>query len=188
MMRRPGVTLVELIVVITTMAVMAFVIVTMYFASTEVAKGQSTGSAVQLENFFGQGRMRTLLQDASSVVVSATLSGTLYTTDGDTVVFTVPSVDAADNLVSGAVDTVVIEYTGSAPNAYIRAIVAPHASSARPASDSRLAGSVDALQFRYSDATVTEAHYVDVTLRTRAVSGNHSARSTTESRIVLRNT
>lgn len=186
-MNHRGVTLVELLVSLAVMVIMGFTMTTLYLASEKVAKRESVGSFVQTENIFGQQRLRDALSDGTAIIPSVIIAGTTYTTDEQTLVFHVPSINASGDIVTSTWDTYVVTLQGSTPSAQLILRVQPDAASSRPAQTSILAANVADLRIRYETATSLASTKVSVTLRTTKTDGQATRQFTTDAITVMRN-
>jgi len=186
-MKRHGTTLVELLVTMSVLAVVGFLMVTMYFTTERVRQGESLGSFVQTENIFGQQRIRDALSDGASIAQTVTIDGTVYTTGPQTLVFRVPSVNASGDSIANTWDTSVITLEGIAPAARIILLVQPDAASSRPRATTNLASSIDDLRIRYESISSNTSTKVNVTIRTLKTVGSNSRRFTTDTATILRN-
>lgn len=186
-MNRRGTTLVELLVSLAVLVVVGFLVAMMYFTTEKVRQNEATGSFVQLENIFGQQRLRDALSDASSIATQVTIDGTTYTTSAQTLVFKVPSINAAGDIIVNTWDTSVITLTGTPPTALLVILVAPDPASSRASMTSILATSVDDLRIRYESVSGTSSTKVSVTLRTLKTSNGTTRRFTTDAVTTLRN-
>ncbi|MFA6588671.1 MAG: hypothetical protein WCT08_06455 [Patescibacteria group bacterium] len=186
-MKNHGVSIVEMIISITILGVISFIMVTIFFASDRVTKGQQIGSTIQTENIFGQNMMRKNLKDATGILTNVTIDAITYTTNEQNLVFKVPSINASGDIINSTWDTFVYTSSGTYPTAQVKLLISPDASSSRPASSQVMVSLVDNLQFRYNSNTISDISYVDITLRTKKTEGEHSRRFTTETRVTLRN-
>ncbi|MCM8812979.1 MAG: prepilin-type N-terminal cleavage/methylation domain-containing protein [Candidatus Omnitrophica bacterium] len=80
------------------------------------------------------------------VAASCSISGTTYTTGDDTLVLSVPAIDATNTIIDGTFDFIVYRLTAAVP-AQLERIVSPAAASARPADNHIQANNVVSLTF-----------------------------------------
>jgi hypothetical protein len=186
-MNRRGTTLVELLISIAVLVVVGFLVAAMYITTERVRKSEATGSTVQLENIFGQQRLRDALNDAASIATTVTIGGTTYTTGAQTLIFKVPSIDAGGDIIANTWDTSVVTLTGTPPTAHLVLLVEPDAASSRASATKILATSVDDLRIRYDSVSGTSSTKVSVTLRTLQTISGATRRFTTDTVTTLRN-
>ena len=135
------------------------------------------------------GDARSALDDIDNYVRSAyriVLYYTSYSTDGDTLILQIPSIDSSNRVIEGAYDTVVFSLSGSS---LIREIF-PDSSSSRVSSTKTLTGNsdVDALLFSYSNMNnYSLANQITTSITVRQGDGNYERSLTISSKSSLRN-
>lgn len=180
MTRRPGLTLPELIVSIFVLALAVGVIGNLYIGATRFSRDE------QLRIDVGENVARVFavmdetMRQGKTVLVNATIGAVTYTTNTDTLVFTMPSIDVTDALSPVDTDTVVIvPDTTVSGNQRLRMIIDPHANSTREALDRVLVERVKDVYFRYNTPIATNATAVTATLTfEQTVSGRPFTRAT----------
>lgn len=148
--RESGFTLVEMLVGIALVALLSVVLSAIIITSQRSAAVEKTRSDLTTGN-------RRLFDDtsrnvklASTVLASATLLGTAYTTGAETLVLQLPAIDASQNLVTGVSDLIVFRKNGS----NYEFIQDAGAGSVRPDTASRIySNRMTALTFTYYDSS-----------------------------------
>lgn len=111
--RESGFTLVEMLVGIALVALLSIVLSAIIVTAQRSAADEKTRSDLTVEN-------RHLVDDtsrdiklATTVLASATLLGTAYTTGAETLILQLPAIDASQSLLTGVSDLVVFRKNGS---------------------------------------------------------------------------
>jgi type II secretory pathway pseudopilin PulG len=171
---RPGTTLIELLITILVLAIIVTIVGNVYIGSSRFTRDE------QLRIDVGENAARIFsttdqtLRQAKAVLANASLSGTNYTTDTDTLVFSLPS------LVGGQpspveIDTGVIQVDTSLPdNPRLRLLIEPDATSEREAADRILIEQVKDVYFRYTSPIPTNSTVVTVTVTIEELVNNRS--------------
>lgn len=178
-----GFTLMETIIVIGILGLMLTAIVSMIFAymrsfDTQQASVEVGYTAAALVNAVEE----SVLQ-ANSVLVSQTISGTLYTTSSTTLVLRLPSIDGSGGVISGSYDYVAFYASGT--DAY--RIVSAAGGSVRTAGTKRLTTKLQMLGFTYDTGNISDASAVTVNVRTQAVTRARTVQYQLIQQVYLRN-
>lgn len=178
-----GFTLIETVIMIaisviafTALANLFFIFNTLY--GYEKAFTASAGSASAVMN-----AIEAAVLPSDAVLASHSFSGTTYASDSDTLVLSLPSIDAEGDLVEGVRDYVA--FYASSTELYRR--VEADAASTRPSGTTLLSTSLDSLSFTYDSAVFAEVTNVIVDIRTRGTFKNETVESTLREQLYLRN-
>lgn len=140
---KKGFTLVELLIGLAIFAIIIPIIAAVTVATTVTSKVNSAQIKLQIE---GRRSLDTIVNQAKlASEVLAESNG--YETDPDTLIVSIPAIDASDNIIPDN-DIVVINYN-STDNTIIQEIF-PANGSVRPTGLRTLANSISALEFTYS--------------------------------------
>lgn len=157
--------MVETVVVVAVTALLATAVAEMTISLHRFTAREGNLSETQRHAILGLEPIRTAALAADKIVASRTILGTAYTTGATAVVFSVPTINAAGNLVANSTDYIAFARAASDQTKLIRATEA--------AAGSRLATRVDtiiplvgALNFRYATTTPSAATSFEVTIGT----------------------
>ncbi len=185
---RPGTTLPELLVSIFVIGLIVVVVGNLFVGSSRFSREE------QFRIDVGENAARVLstmdetLRQAKNILVSATVSGTNYSTGTDTLVFTLPSIQPDGQLSATAIDTAAIVLDPSvAGNTRLLLKLDPDASSTRPAADRPLVEHIKDVYFRYTTPTPSNATAVSVIVMTGQIINNLEYTRANILSIVLRN-
>lgn len=171
---RAGLTLSELVVAMGVMVLVGGIIVASYLSTSRFAADEQN----RLEVDVGASRVLQVLdatlRQGKAVLATATISGTLYTSTGTTLVFTLPALLADGTTSLTAVDTAVLRQSGGE----LQLLLAPDTSSTRSSGTRPLLMDVKDVYIRYADPAPANATAVSVTVRTeRSIRGTPYTRS-----------
>ena len=178
-MRNRGFTLIEMLVVIALVAVVGIMVAEMFFGQHKLYQAQFSELIVLND-------ARSALDEIDNYVRGANHVLDVYntfTSDSDTLILQVQSIDATNQLVPGAYDVVVFYL--QAGGLYREVI--PNVASVRPATIKQLAGNVTALNFVYNDANFTLVSEVNTTLTATNTNPTQTRSATISSKSHLRN-
>jgi hypothetical protein len=167
-------------------AILIFILVALlalynnYFKSynnqeARIAMGGSAREAVK--------ELQSAALQADQIVASHSFSGTTYTTNGNTVILEIPSIDGSGNIIDGKNDYVVFYLTGK--NLYRRIEV--DAASSRPSGQNKISDVVSTLSFVYDNADLSEATKIETDLEMQKISGGQNVSYELHQETYLRN-
>ncbi len=108
----PGFTLIEILVAIALVAILSAVLASVVTYTSRSAAIERTRSDLIVENRRLLDDTMRMVKAANTVLRSATVLGSLYTTDAQTLVLQVPAVDSAQSIVPNATDLIVFRLNG----------------------------------------------------------------------------
>lgn len=161
-----GFSLAEMLIAITLVLLLLGALVGLYQGyGTLFAKQQSLFTLGYSANT-AMTEMGQAVLEANQILASRTISGTTYSTDSDTLVLELPSVDASGMALADDVDHIVFYISGSS---FYR-LSEPDASSARQAGTKQLSDTLSTLALSYdmSDVTQSSKVTIDITLDTQS--------------------
>lgn len=178
-----GFTLLEIVVIIAISSVMLIVLVDLYRAHSSLynyqkATADTAGSASLVAN-----ELQEWALQANRILTSTTYSGTTYTTDSDTLVLEIPSIDSAGNAITATYDFVIFYTSGT--NLY--RILSPNVGSARTSHIKTLTTNLSSLSLIYNDASVSSATRITADIRTSSIEGRMDAQYQLTQKLYLRN-
>jgi hypothetical protein len=142
---------------------------------TEITIGDSARESVK--------ELQSWALQASHIAASHNFSGTTYSTDQDTLVLEIPSVDSSGNTISGKYDYAAFYITGN--NLY--KLVSVDAASSRSSGLNQISDAVSALTFTYNNANLTLANKIDADIQMQKSSGGRTISYDLHQEIYLRN-
>ncbi|OGI26294.1 MAG: hypothetical protein A3J76_04680 [Candidatus Moranbacteria bacterium RBG_13_45_13] len=178
-----GITFAEAIISVAILIIILLALVYLYNNYTKVynyqqavmnLSGSARAAANELQN--------TALQ-ADEIVASHNFSGTTYSSDQDTLVLEIPSVDNQGNIVDDKYDYVVFYLTGR--NLY--KLVQADAASSRPSELKQLCDSVEAVAFTYNNADLSLANKIDADIEMQTITRRQTVLYNLSQDIYLRN-
>lgn len=168
-MKRPGLSLTELLVSITIMSIIILIVSNIYIGSGRFVTAEQSRIDVGENASRALSTLDAVLRTGKAILASTIYSGTTYTTGDQTLVFTSPSL-LSDGTLSLTDDDTFIVYLDSTDPAHqrIRLITAGlGASSTRTTGTIDLVQGVQDLYFRYTTDDVTGSTTVAVTITTQ---------------------
>lgn len=127
--------------------------------------------------------LQSAVLQASQIVSSHDFSGTAYSTDADTVVLKIPSIDGSGDIVSGNFDYIVFYLTGK--NLY--RLVEADATSIRSSGRNQISDAVSGLVYTYNNPNLELASKIDVSLQMQTIAGGQTIFYNLNQEIYLRN-
>ena len=162
-LRMEGFTLVELVVVVALFSITAFLVANLFlgqnslyqYYTAEIGTGRSERLALD--------RIVSITRQAESILSSRTFSGTTYTTDSQTLILRLKTVNPSNDFVPATFDYIVWYRDAGNPRKLVETIEAD--SQSRLLSTARvLADNITGLSFTYDNASVSLAREVTVSL------------------------
>ncbi len=179
-----GITLLELIVSISIMSLVILVVVNIFIGTSRFNTDEQSRILVGDEATRVFSTLDQTLRQGKAIVASAIINGTTYTTNGTTVVLTLPSIVAGSPSPTQT-DIAVVRWDSSSEQ--IQLITAPDPSSSRAAGTAILTDGVSDIYFRYTSDDPTVSTTVEATIITSAPVNNSSFRQTAVLYVPLRN-
>ena len=125
----------------------------------------------------------TMILPAKQVLSSYEFSGTIYTTDANTIVLELPAINSSGTFIEGKYDHAVFYVSGTTVYRLLQA----DPESSRISGIKQLSTAVHALSFSYDNADFTQVRKVDVTIQTSIVIKGESITHQLHEQIYLRN-
>lgn len=164
--KRHGLTLIELLISIGIIGIVVVIVGNIFINTSRF------GSDEQLRIDVGESASRVLgpldeiLREGKEVLASTVINSVTYTSDTNTVVFTLPSLDVGGLTIAGSSDIAVIDYDiTDASNPIVRLLVEPASDTFRPAQNSRIVEHVKDLYIRYTAETPVTAQALTLTVQ-----------------------
>ena len=180
-MNKHGFTLAEVIVVIALMAVLSIFLVGIFFANSRFYASQSD----QIRSDQNSRTIADRMEEYGRVAVSVMATTTGYTTDSDTVVFRIPSLNGTGQVIADTYDVIV--FTKDLVNANeFKWVLSPNAASSRPAIDSTLTEKLQSVSFTYDNVNMGLVRNMNYALQIQQ-SGRYNSSIQLNGGITLRN-
>ena len=163
-MKHRGLTLVEALIGVFIIALVFTTVGNIFVASNEFTRDEQNRILVGEQAVRLFSTVDETLRQAKAVLASTAI-GSGYTTDEDTLVFTLPALLNDETLSATDVDTGVLTLdTNQAGNTKLRILLEPHGTSQRQALDQTVVERVKDVYFRYNNVTPSLANAVTVTV------------------------
>jgi len=180
---KKGATLIEAVVLVAVSVIVLLALVNLYFIFNTIYGYQqafiaTAGSAGRAAN-----ALQTVVLQADAVLVSRSFSGTMHSSGTTTLVLSLPSVDEAGELVSGASDYIV--FYASSTELY--RLVEAHAQSSRISGLTRLSSTLSSLSFTYDSADFAAVTTVTADIETETLFRDELVESDVSEQWYLRN-
>ena len=178
-----GITFAEAIISVTILIIILLALVYLYSNFTKVYNYQQavmnlSGSARAAAN-----ELQSTALQADKIVASHNFSGTTYSSDQDTLVLEIPSVDNQGNIVDDKYDYAVFYLTGR--NLY--KLIQSDAASSRPSGLQQLCDSVETITFVYNNADLSLANKIDTDIEMQTMTRRQTVLYNLSQDIYLRN-
>lgn len=160
---RHGMTLLEVVLVMAIVGLLAIILANILITHGRLFRGESSEVELQLEGSRLTESITTSARVADRVVSSQTINGVAYTTDFDTVIFSIPSIDS-QGTISGTFDHIVFYIDPSDPTLFKLSQEADPASD-RTSFEKLLSDSVAQLNFFYDDSDYSNVDNVSLDAR-----------------------
>lgn len=181
MKKRSGLTIVELLISLSILAVILTIIFNVFISSSRF-------SSQELQRInVGENAVRSFSTVDSYLRQGKAVVGTFstYTTGGTTLILSLPALLAGGALDPIKTDTGVLYFDQGSHQ--LKLLLAPDAASTRPAGTSTLAESIRDVYFRYNSDTPTNATVITVTIIASQTVGNRTFQQTNILQETIRN-
>lgn len=150
--------------------------------------GQKRTSQSDLEKSAGSGieNIKTAVQGARTVVLSRPFGNIAYTSDEDTLILEIPSVNGSGNIISGSYDYMVF-FIDPLDSSLLKATTEPATGSARPGNTRIISSSVSTVEFRYNKVNTVDSTALDATIITSKTLGTGVLAAKAHAKVNLRN-
>ncbi len=180
---RPGFTLIEVIMVLFFAGILMTVLFMLYDWHSKIYSYQQAmvRSASAVRAAFGE--LNQYAAQAGAVLASASIGGTVYNSDAQTLVLQLPAADAGGNILAGRSDLAVFYLSGS--NLYFK--LRPDPQSFRQPLDKLLAEGVASLIFSYNNPDFILVKRIDVDMSSSQQAKQQTVTSHLRQNIDLKN-
>ena len=178
-----GFTLIETIVAIAIMTIVLAALLVLITNFYKVFNAQQSTARVSGSATIAGNELQAKITQATQIVSSSTISGTLYTTDSDTLVLELPSINGSGAVIAGTYDYAVFYVSSGA--LYER--VQPNGASSRPTIYKQLSNSISSASFTYNNGDVTQANKVDIDILMQLNAGRTTSTHRLKQTLYLRN-
>jgi len=183
---RPGLTFIELLISIAVIGVVVVVIVAVLASQNSSFREEAIRNRLTTDETQTLNDIQYNLISGSQIEASYTYDSTVYTTDSDTIVIAMPTIDATGGLVANSSDMyIVTRETGTTD---IHVLLIPDASSGRQAQNKIAIQNATDFIIRYDNEDPTLSTLFSVTLQvSKQTSANRLIESTQTMTYDLRN-
>ena len=178
-----GFSFAETVVVVAILIILLIALLGIYLNYSKVYTYQQALIKTSNSARIAMNELRSAALQSDKIIDSYSFSGTTYSSNENTLVLEIPSIDGSGNIVSGKYDYAVFYTSGT--NLYKR--VQPESSSSRPSGTKQLSDTVAMLSFAYNNADLAIANKVDADIRMQAAAGKQTATYNLQQAIYLRN-
>jgi prepilin-type N-terminal cleavage/methylation domain-containing protein len=178
-----GFTLVEMVIVIALLSLLLLAFLNLFDNHGKLFNFESGRIRTTSGTRFAMSELQKYTLQAESVLVSATVNGTSYSSSSSVMVLRLPSVDASNNAIDSTWDYVAFYLTGT--NLY--RTVEANGSSVRASGTKLLSDTVSSLSFTYNSADFTQVNQIDVDLTSQLQIKNSAVSSREQQKLYLRN-
>jgi len=123
------------------------------------------------------------IRESDQILSSRSFSGTNYTSNANSLVLRLPSVDSSRNILAGKYDYIVFYKSGTE----VYSLTEADASSVRVSSLKKLSDTAESLIFTYDNADVTIAQKVDINIQNSKQVKNQIIQSNLHQQVYFRN-
>lgn len=181
-----GFTLLETIIYISISIMMIVVISEIFVNQSSLGQKRTFQSDVERSSGAGIEVIKTASQGAMSVVLSRSFGGTAYTSDEDTLILQLPSIDASDNIISGSYDYMVF-FIDPSDSTLLKITTEAAAGSVRGSNTRIVSNFVSSVEFRYNKVNVADSTSIDATITASRTLGTHVFSAKATAKVNLRN-
>jgi len=169
-MYKRGLTLIEVIVVMSIFAVASIVIGSIYISHNKFYTIESAAADIKTQKSIFTQDFKETAESATSVAASYVFNGITRSSSSSTIVFKLPAIDGSGNIIAAKFDYAA--FYGEGNKTYLE--TAPDAASIRKNIKRQLADTAQDLNFRYDTALPQDAEVVGVSLYLK--NGNEEAK------------
>ena len=181
---KAGFTLSELLVVMTLFVIISVGMMTMYSAQFRLSKNEISLTDAQAKVKAVINAVLPYVASANNILTSTVINSVTYTSDTDTLVVSLPTVDNSDEVVEGQSDIVVYNLSGTD----LVRIIDAQASSKRTDGTKTLLSELDDLDFVYEvEANPAQSTWVNITLTKQVATYNDVNTIDVSNRVFLKN-
>ena len=181
-----GFTIIELMVFIIVGVILFTAVGELFVTTLRSGKRGTLQTDLERNAVLGVETLKNTIQPAKTVVASRAFGAGNFTSDRDTLVLELPSVDTSGNLLAGVSDY--IAFFRDLNDFSLLKITTEAATGSIRISNTRLVSSfVDSLEFRYNKGNIVDADAIDINLVTKTTFASETLRASASARIELRN-
>lgn len=180
---KKGMTLIEVVVAIGIFILILFILWHFYFSYYQVFNFQQATSKMAGSASLSANELQSAVLQADKVIASRTISGNVFTTDQDTLILEIPSIDSSGNILSSKYDYVVFYANGS--NFYKQ--TEADASSARVSSLKSLSSMLSNISFTYDNGDPAQVSRIDIDMQMQTTVNHQMTSYELQEKLYLRN-
>lgn len=160
-----GFTFIEAVFAVAVFIFITLAMMYLYYNFSNIFNYQQVEARVAGSARTAASELQSAVLQANKIVSSHAFSGHTYSTDQDTLVLEIPSINSSGDIVAGKFDYVAFYIVGT--NFY--KLTEVDAASVRPSGLKQLSDAIAAIIFTFNDANLDLAGKIDVDMRTQAM-------------------
>ncbi len=176
--RESGFTIIEIVIVLAISSLILLGLMVLYNNYYKVYNSQEATARVVSGSALIGSEIQNTAKQANAILASRNISGTVYTTNSNTVVFSLPAVSNSGSLIPNEYDYVVFYINGTK----LYKLVSAHANSFRKSNTRQLSDVVGSVNFSYNNGDFALVNRVDVAINMqitiRGVATSHQLQQT----------
>lgn len=159
-----GFTVMEAVSVLGIMTMVLVMVSEMFASGYNIYILQSARIGAEVGAVFAARAVSEATRDAMAVEASSTINGTLYTSDADTLVLKLPSIDSSNNVIAASYDYIAI-FNDPSDSTLVKRATQITGASKRPTGTKLITTSNSVLRFRYNEPVITDSTRVQLYLK-----------------------
>lgn len=165
---KPGLTVIELLISTAIFVIVILVIGSIFLSQINSFNEQQAKNKVLAESLRITRAIKKDAIQATSCLTEITIGVDTYTADSDTLILSLPALNASDNIIPNEFDTLIIDRPSVNPSE-LYYILSPSPSSVRTATQRLLTSALSDFIVRYNDETISGADSFSVTSEVKAL-------------------
>ncbi len=176
----------EVLVSVTVIVIIIAIVGATYITYTNVIRIQLAYNDLTINLNTAQDHLVESIRNANQIVPSYTINGTEYTTDFDTIVIRIPSIDGSNTIINNVYDYQVF-FRDPGDATLLRTDLVAGAGSTRTSGVSTIATDLSGLVFNYNSTTPTDVTKVEMIIDTQRTVSAQTLERVGQTTINLRN-
>jgi len=157
-----------------------------YFTYNNVIKVQIAYNELNANSTIALNKISKNVRQASSVVDATTINSTNYSTDHDTLILELPSIDSDQKIISNSYDYLVY-FIDPADSTKLKSDIEPSVGSSRSSGEGLISEFVESITFNYNETDYLSINEVETVLVTTQSAGHTEQKMIIQSSVKLRN-
>lgn len=162
------------------------VLIGVYLTYNNVIKIQIAYNELNANSTIAISKISKNVRQASRVVDATTINFTNYSTDHDTLILELPSIDSDQEIISDSYDYLVY-FIDPADSTKLKSDIEPSGGSSRSSGEGLISEFVESITFNYNETDYLSINEVEIVMVTAQSAGHTEQRMTIQSSVKLRN-